>query len=222
MITYPKSKGLAIRSLRLPRIFLAMTCALPAVTKADDFPPPGFTEMRSELSPGGNFKIVRFNRDPNDYEQGSQLWLQSLKPEFKTQLLFSHLSSVALVISPDENFIAINYHRGSGVGLLHVFSRDKDGWFHEIKKDFLNVTEKLMRTQLKLKQEIDLDHLYCMADSWLRDGLLLGHLDGHKSGAYHVSGWYFIYDVKNDRFLWDLSKINQGTFGLIKPQIENK
>lgn len=50
---------------------------------------------------------------------------------------------------------------------------------------------------------------------------MLGHTDGHKSGAYLVSGWYFIYDVKNDRFLWDLSKINQGAFGLMKPQIEN-
>ena len=78
-----------------------------------------------------------------------------------------------------------------------------------------------MRTQLKLKNEIHLDHMYCMADTWLRDGLLLGHTDGHKSGAYHVSGWYFIYDVKNDRFLWDLSKINQDAFGLMKPQIEN-
>lgn len=222
MITYPKTKLLAFMSLLLPRVFLAMTCALPSVTKADDYPPAGFTEMGSGVSPGGNFKIVRFNRDPNDYEKGSQIWLQILKPEFKTQLLFNHFNSVALVISPDENFIAINYHRGSGLGLLHVFSRDKDGLFHEIKKDFPAVTEKLMRTQLQLKKEIDLDHLYCMADSWLREGMLLGHIDGHQSGAYFVSGWYFIYDVKKDRFLWDLSTINQSAFGLMKPQTENK
>ena len=30
----------------------------------------------------------------------------------------------------------------------------------------------------------------------------------------------FIYDAQKGRFLWDLSKINQGAFGLIMPQTE--
>jgi len=189
---------------------LQFACALPSVTQADDFPPRGFKEMGSEESPAANFKIVHFKRDPGDFASESQLWLQALKPEFKTQLLFTHSNRATWLISPDEGFIALNHHLGSGVGLLHIFVRDQDGLFHEQKKDFFDVTKKLMSTQLK--KEIDLDHMYCMADSWLRDGRLLGHIDGHKSGAYHISGWYFIYDVKKDRFLWDLSEINQGAF----------
>lgn len=199
-----------------------MACLLPSATMAGDYPPVGFTEMGSEESPGGNFKIVRFNRDPNDYAKGSQIWLQSLKPEFKTQLLFSHESSVALVISPDEKFIAINYHRGSGCGLLHVFSCDKDGLFHKIKRDFLDSTEKLMRTQLNLKKDIDFDHNYCTAQCWLSEGVLLGSLSERKGDLYRVGEWHFIYDVKKDRFLWDLSELNQNAFQFMKPEKEKK
>ena len=222
MIISPKNKIQAFRSFWLHRILLAMACLLPSATMAYDYPPAGFTEMGSEASPDGNFKIVRFNRDPNDYAKGSQIWLHALKPEFKTQLLFTHESSVALVISPDEKFIAINYHRGSGCGLLHVFSCDKDGLFHEIKRDFLDSTEKLMRTQLNLKKDTDFDHNYCMAQSWLREGVLLGSLSERKGDVYRVGEWYFIYDVKNDRFLRDLSELNQNAFQLMKPQTEKK
>ncbi|MCF7734290.1 MAG: hypothetical protein K9N23_21585 [Akkermansiaceae bacterium] len=85
MINHPNDKLLALMSLLRPRILLAMACVLPAMTKADDFPPPGFTEMGSEQSPGGSFKIIHFKRDPNDNSSASQGWLQALKPEFKTQ-----------------------------------------------------------------------------------------------------------------------------------------
>jgi hypothetical protein len=222
MIIPSKNKIQTFRSSLLPGILLAMACMRPPATMADDYPPAGFTEMGSEVSPGGNFKIVRFNRDPNDYEKGSQIWLQALKPEFKTQFLFAHFNSVALLISPDEKFVAINYHRGSGCGLLHVFSCDKDGLFHEKKRDFLDATEKLMRTHLKLNEDTDFDHSYCMAKSWLRDGMLLGSLSERKGDVYRVVEWYFIYDVKNDRFLWDLSKVNQDAFQLMEPQPEKK
>ncbi len=199
---------------RLLLLAWPVTCLL----AADDFPPAGFTEMSSGESPRGTFKIIHFKRDPKDFSSESQVWLEALKLEFKTQLLFKHENRAGWLISEDEEFIAINHHAGSGDGLLHLFARGKDGLFREKPKDFREAACKLMTAQLKLKKEPGFDHEYCYADAWLRDGYLLGHLEGNYSGVHFLDEWYFIYDMKSDRFSWDLSKINRGAFQLMKPQ----
>jgi hypothetical protein len=61
-----------------------------------------------------------------------------------------------------------------------------------------------------------------MAQCWLREGVLLGSLSERKGDLYRVGEWHFIYDVKKDRFLWDLSELNQNAFQLMKPQAEKK
>jgi len=207
-------------SLFFLRILLAAICLTSPIFAADVFPPPGFKEMSSEESPKRGFKIIHFKRDPEDFSSDSQIWiqplLQPLKPRFQTQLLFAHCNRAGWLISLDEKFIAINYHAGSTDGLLHVFWLEDDGLFHERQKDLRDVTRKLMTDQLKLKGQPSLDHEYCYADCWLRDGLLLGHLSGHESGVRFLNDWYFIYDVENDRFLWDLSQINQNAFQAVK------
>jgi hypothetical protein len=73
-----------------------------------------------------------------------------------------------------------------------------------------------MVTQLKLKNVPKngpwFSHKYCYADYWLRDGLLLAHLEGDESGIHVLKPWYFIYNARKDRFLLDFSNINQGAF----------
>lgn len=194
----------------------ALLCLLPLLAEAVDFPPAGFVEVSSEKSPLDAFKVIHFKRDPEDFSSDSQIWLQALKPPFKTQLLFSHNNRASWLISGNEEFIAINHHALSDLGLLHVFAQGKDGAFHKIEKEFGEVARKLMTSQLKLAEEPGFDHEYCYADAWLRDGLLLAHLEGHESGVHFLKEWYFLYDAKGDRFSWDLSRINEGAFGLVK------
>ena len=203
-------------SILIQRFLVAAVCLFSMAKGADEFPPPGFTELSSDTSPMRSFKIIHYKRDPNDFSSDSQIWLQGLQPEFKTQLLFTHNNRAWWLISDDEDYIAINYHEGSTDGLLHIFVRGKDGIYTEKKKEYRDVAQKLMTTQLKLKKMPDFDHLYCYGTAWLRNGVLLAHLNGHYSGENYLEEWYFLYDVKNDRFSWDLSKVNQGAFSLVK------
>ena len=203
---------------RFTRYFLVVLWfVLTVAAGAQDYPPKGFTKVYADNSPQNSFEIVHFKQNPDDFSSDSQVWLHALKPGFKTQLLFTHNNRAAWLVSADENFIAINHHAMSDLGLLHVFSRNKEGVFQEVKKDFYEATSKLMAEQLKLKPQPGFDHIYCYADAWLRDGYLLAHLEGHDSGVHFLDGWYFIYDVKHDDFIWDLSKVNTGAFQLVKP-----
>lgn len=179
----------------------------PGFAYSEEFPPRGFTELYSEESPEATFKIIHFQRDPKDFSSDSQIWLQSLKPECKTQLLFTHNNRASWLISPDDSCIAINHHAMSTDGLLQIFARGKDGVFTRVEKDFREAAFELMAAQLKSKP--DLDHFYCYADTWLRENVLLAHLVGHESGVQSLDPWYFIYDVSKDRFSWDLSDINK-------------
>ena len=200
------------------RTLLLILCLWQGVAYTQEFPPNDFKEMRSEESPLGTFKIIQYQHDPDDLMSESQIWLQANKPKFKTQLLFTFSNQASWLISPDDNFIAINNHVTSTDGMLYIFVRGQDGLFKEVKKDFREVTHKLMATQLKLKNEPWFSHEYCYADYWLRDGLLLGHLEGSESGAQFLKPWYFIYNVRKDQFSWDLSNINKGAFGRGEPK----
>ena len=197
-------------------ILVSLWFVLAVAAHAQDYPPKGFTKVYADTSPQNTFEIIHFKRDLDDFSSDSQVWLHALKPGFTTQLLFTHNNRASWLVSDDENFIAVNHHAMSDLGLLHVFLRNKEGVFHEVKKNFNEMVSKLMTEQLNLKTEPGFDHIYCYADAWLRDGHLLAHLEGHESGVHFVDGWYFIYDVKNDDFSWDLSKLNQGAFQLVK------
>ena len=194
------------------KVVLILFCLLPLRLAAADFPPPGFKEVNSAESPQGTFKVVHYQRNPEDFSSDSQIWLQASKPEFKTQLLFTHNNSATVLVSPDENLIAINHHVMSGLGGLQLFSRGKDGLYHEREKDLLGAAHKLMLSQLGLAAKTELDHEACFADLWLRDGVLLSHLVGNESGVSELAPWYFVYDVQHDRFSEDLSRLNQGAF----------
>ncbi len=195
------------------RYLLFLFAVLPSlIFAADDYPPKGFTEMSSVESSSGGFSVVHFKKDPQDYSSDSQIWVHATKPDFKTQLLFTHNNRSAVLISDDEDYIAINHHELSGLGVLIVFKRNEKGGFDEVKKDFLKVMQAQMAKEFKLDKDMGFDHEYCYADVWMRDGLLLGHINGNLSGEYSLDEWYFIYDAKKDRFIWDLNKINKGTY----------
>lgn len=186
-----------------------LLCSTFALT-ADPFPPEGFKEMSSEVSANEGFKIIHFKKDPDNYASESQIWVQALKPEFKTQLLFSHNNRSSWNLADDEQGIAINFHQGSTDNLLLVFLRGKDGLFKKVEKDFREEAHKLVQARYKLdKGALDFDHDNCHAITWLRDGFLLAELDGNLSGEYYLKPWYFIYDTQHDKFLTDLDKINQ-------------
>jgi len=195
------------------RTLLFLFALLPSlIFAAEEYPPKGFTEIWSEESSYGGFSVVHYKneqKDPKDYSSDSQIWVHANKPEFKTQLLLSHSSSSNTLISDDEKYIAINLHECSSLSNLFVFKRNEKGGFDEVKKDFLKSAQNQMIKQYKLEKNLEFGHEYCYADVWMRDGLLLGHISGEYSGGYSVDPWYFIYDVKNDRFIWDLTKINK-------------
>jgi hypothetical protein len=196
------------------RFILLLIFSLALEGIATNEPPPDFTNVYSEQSPNDGFKLICYKRDPKDFSSETQIWLEALKPDFKTQLIFTHWNRAHSLISSDDQYIAINYHVMSDLGEVHVFSRDKTGLFQEIKKDFGEIAHKLVRKELG--SNIGFDHEYCYADYWLRDGLLLVHFEGHESGTHYLEPWYFIYDVKKDRFVFDLTDINKNAFHTTK------
>lgn len=197
------------------RFFLGLLfigSALSLAAAADDFPPAGYAEVRSEVSPSGKFKLIHFKKDADDFSSESQVWLQGLKPGYKAQLLFTHDNRCAWLISPDEKFIAINYHDGSCLELLYVFRRDKQGVFHEIKRDFFKLAWDAMAKQFHLKEGFRLDHSYCLGDVWLSEGVLRGYISGLETRVGELSPWFFTYDANKDEFHWDTSDQNLHAF----------
>jgi|GEM_PF-3839470 len=192
------------------RYLLFLFAVLPSlIFAAEEYPPKGFTEIDSVESSYGGFSVVHYQKDSQDDSDDTQIWVHAIKPEFKTQLLFTHNSSSHTLISDDENYIAINLHECSNLNNLLVFKRNEKGGFDEVNKDFREAVQNQMIKQYKLEKDLKFGHEYCYADVWMRDGLLLGHLSGEYSGGYSVEPWYFIYDVRRDRFVWDLTKINK-------------
>lgn len=198
----------------IARIVVFFFAILPSLAFASgDFPPQGFSELSTVASPSGGFSIMHFKQDPNDFSSESQIWVHALKPEFRDQLLFTHYNRSSVLISDDENYIAINHHALSGLGNLIVFKRNEKGGFDKVDKDFLAVAKDMAAKKLKLGDDaFGFDHEYCYADIWLRDGLLLGSLRGDLSGEVWLKEWYFIYDAKHDAITLDLASINKGTY----------
>ena len=164
-----------------------------------------------QVSPKSTFKVV-FYAHPSEHsrEREIDVWLEAVKADFKTQHLATYQSyNPELLISDDDNFIAVNIKMASNITELHVFSLSKDGLFQERKKDFWTLNLKQMKAQLKLSKLSDLDHLYCYAVCWSREGVLLAALSGHGDIHHSIRSWYFIYDVKKDQVLWDPATINK-------------
>lgn len=174
-------------------------------------PPAKFKLVYTETSPEESFKLVYYKEDP-EYPSETQIWLEPIKStsEFKKQLLFTHWNRAHSLISDDEQFIALNHHAMSNYGLLHVFIRNKEGLFTEVKKDFHEATRKLIAKDTGSIERFD--HSYVYADCWLRDGLLMAHFVGRESGEHYIDPWYFIYDAKNDKFIMDLKELNKNVF----------
>jgi hypothetical protein len=205
-------------------ILLLLICSGTSCLEAQDFPPTGYKEAHiSTTSPQESFRVVSFIIEPYDADAPHpwQVWIEVLKSSnIKTQLLY-YGQPACCFISYDENYIALNIHVGSGFQDLRVFTREKDGVFHDKKKDFEGAIPDRVAKQFTLKTKLDLDHTYWGGDQWLRDGVLLAHVSGHHSGNedfYGLKAWYFIYDVKNDRFTWDLTEINKDAFLQGKPK----
>ena len=191
-------------------LFFVMLCSLAV---AAEFPPKDFTELSSVESASAGFRVIHYKKDANAYDSESQIWVHALKPEFKDQLLFTHNNRSSVLISEDEEYIAINHHELSGLGNLYIFKHNANGGFDEVKLKFLETIKQQVKKRLKLDEtDIGFDHEYCYADYWMRDGLLLGHLEGDLSGEYRLRDWYFIYDVRRNRFVSNLSQVNKGTY----------
>ncbi len=207
---------------------LLLICSGALFAEAQTSPPQGYRKLDdSTASPQESFRIVSFIIDPYDANAPHpwQIWIEALKPSsVQTRLLYFG-QPAGCFISDDENFIALNIHVGSGFQDLRIFTRGKDGAFQDTNKDFAGALLERIARQFKLKMKLDLDHTYWTADKWLRDGVLLGHVGGHHSGNedfYGLAPWYFIYDVKNDRFTWDLAEINKSAFQQGKPAKSSK
>lgn len=197
----------------IARIVLFLVILQSLAPGANEFPPKGFTELSTLVSPYGSFSVMHFKQDPDDFSSDSQIWIHALKPDFQDQLIFTHNNRSAALISDDENYIAINHHELSGLGNFIVFKRNEKGGFDKVDKDFLALAKDMAIKKLKLEHDaLEFDHEYCYADTWMRDGLLLGHVRGDLSGEAWLKEWYFIYDAKHDVFTWDLAKLNKGTY----------
>jgi hypothetical protein len=132
-------------------------------------------------------------------------------PSVNGYLLWKGQNRASVLISSDGENIALNNHVMSDLGLLYVFTRQKDGTYKNSDIDFMDKVSQMFEESLskKLDQAVDLDHSYCYANTWLSDHQLLGVFTGHESGRLTLSGYWFIYDCNTKDFSFDLTNVNQ-------------
>jgi hypothetical protein len=186
-----------------------------SVTCADEpSPPPASQIAASKESPGAGFKLIRYSKDPANFNAESQIWLEPLKPEFKRQLLFTYTNRAYPLIDATDSHIAIAQHEYSSDNLLWLFVRQPDGYFRRIDTEIRDAALKqfCMKTHVQ-KARDDFDHFDCYPTAWLRGGLLVAFIRGDShTGKFYLKPWYFIYDAEEQKFVFDDFESNKEVF----------
>lgn len=165
--------------------------------------------IREEYSPLGSFSIEY----KYDYvKENHQIWLKSYSDTLGRVLLYSFKRDAAAVVSPDENWIIINDFYGSDVSRLVLMRRVSGMTYTPVKdRDICREGWELFRKTTGRSKPF-LSHQYAECLLWSGgSSYALLRFWGHGESDYNVDNWLCIYDVRNNRFLMDLSVINRNS-----------
>jgi hypothetical protein len=179
----------------------AVALAVPVAAKPDARSPSGKIIVEHSLARGGN--------EADDHE----IWLVSAEDQTKRQLLFRHHRNAEVVFSPDENWLIINNHAGSGFSGVLLYRRKAVLDYAQVA-DLTEAAWKFFKERNGLAAN-PFDHAYADALCWISGDppvLLIG-LGGHTSGPAGVlkgsKGWYCLYDVLAKSFSTDFDALNK-------------
>jgi hypothetical protein len=202
------------------RSFVALLVTASALASP---PPPGFVKQDEEYRSDSGDTIVRVYRNDDDMKMQFRVF-RTGSADQDGFLLWegSSVTSASALVSYDGANIAINRKEDSDHGVLFVFTRRQDGSYKRIDVDFQKQAWKLFIEQLGLKNQPVFSHIFCSAQAWLTDRLLVGVLSGFELGQHphSLDGFWFIFDCSSKKFFFDLREINK--YGFDKTKKDDK
>jgi hypothetical protein len=177
-----------------------------ATLQAGDRPPFYDKVTASDYSPRRDILVEHyFEREGTD-----QIWLVSTADPSKRRRLFTHQRHAEVVFSPDESWLVINDHFGSGGSRLLLY-RQRAPLDYEQVADLTDAAWKFFDQRNGLEAPNGFDHAYVDALRWTDDDppTLLLCLDGHSDSRNNTSGWYCLYDVRSRSFSTDFDAHNK-------------
>ena len=187
-----------MRLLIAALLFLAL-----ASIRGDDGVTPFITDVKSELSPLQDIRIEQCFFRNHDHE----VWLVSNRDPTTRKLLFTHQRWVEVLFSPDEHWLVINDHTGSGETRLRLFRQTA---FLDYKQadDLTDRAWEFLAAKTHRKNPPGFDHSYAAALRWTADQTFIACLHGHIDSRNHVSDWLCFYDTSSKTFSTDLDAHN--------------
>jgi hypothetical protein len=156
--------------------------------------------------------VEQFWKD-RGHSRDREIWLVSADYQSQRRLLFTHQRSAAVIFSPEETWLAINHHAGSGYSGVLLYRR-KAGLEYEKVADLTELAWNFFKRRNGLKED-PFDHAYANALGWTNGdspSLLIG-LSGHisdQAGIFKYSkGWYCLYHVQTKTFTTNLDALNK-------------
>jgi hypothetical protein len=135
---------------------------------------------------------------------------ESGSPESK-QLLYAFERDATLLFSPDDQWIAINDHVGSGQSEIKLFERSHGAQFKPSNLDPTAKAWALLKQRTKTPYPDTLFHTYACVTNWSANSrVLLVSLSGHNDPEHHIDNWLCVFDLRSGKVSLDLDLMNRG------------
>ncbi len=137
------------------------------------------------------------------------IW-ESSSPESK-QLFYAFERDATLLFSPDDQWIALNDHVGSGQSEIKLFNRIQGARFKASNLDPTGKCWALLKQQTKTPYPNMLFHTYACVMNWSANSqVLLVSLSGHNDPKHHIDNWLCVFDTRSGKASLNLDLMNRG------------
>ena len=180
-------------------------------------PHTGFKLELTEQTPKRSFVIEYYLCEPKWL---AQIWIAEKCGSTNKAVLFEYSLSglgASVIVSDDDNWLAINYHETSGHEAPILFRRTSRIQFKQVKGiDLESIAWKAAAINKGFSSKAIFDHKYTEVLCWLgKTHSLVLRAWGHMSGEHRLGDWFCIYDVEAQKLALDMNALNQDGFHLV-------
>jgi len=127
------------------------------------------------------------------------------------QLLYAFERDATLLFSPDDQWIALNDHVGSGQSEIKLFKKVKGPRYIPSKLDPTAKAWALLKQQSNTPYPNTLFHSYACVVNWSANSrALLVSLSGHNDPDNHIDNWLCVFDLPSGKASLNLDQMNRG------------
>ncbi len=203
----PQARHAWLSRLRLlPCLFALM---VPVLSSAGG-PAADMNLWRTEDSPRKDLIIEHYASDAGLHE----IWLAPRRSPSDRVLLYTHGRRAEVLMSPDEQRLAINDFAGSDISDVHLFRRAQGGGFSEVRQAQIGQKSwRLFSRQRHLAKPPDYHHAYVEAVRWASNSkALLVAIWGYSDGKNYLDQWLCVFDTESLKASLTLTAMNRDAF----------